>query len=121
MPIDLNTEETTPSNAFPGASTPHFAPHPDPAHALAAAAAETRRGLWITAAVIACILLAAIVARLLQRSTDEHQLANATQATSVPSVNVVHPSVSAATARSLFPATPRPSTTLPSTPAPADI
>ena len=102
MPIDVNTEKTTPSNEFPGASTPHFAPHPDPQHAIEAPR-TVRAGLWVTVAVVAAILVLAVIFRLMQRSSDAHDLASETRATSVPSVNIVRPAVSGGTSEIALP------------------
>lgn len=94
MPIDVNTEETTPSNAYPGASTPHYAPHPDPGHALESPRPRRTRGIWVITVILAIIVIAAIAVRLMQRSEHEHALVNETQATSIPTVNVTRPTVS---------------------------
>lgn len=93
MAIDVNTEETTPSSAFPGAAVPHYPPHPDPQHAL-----DRPRGIppgvWIAVGVIALLIIAAIIFRLLQRSTDQGQLAQVTRTSSIPSVTVTSPTLS---------------------------
>jgi RND family efflux transporter MFP subunit len=92
MAIDVNTEETTPSQAYPGASTPHFQPHPDPAHALEAP--RRSRGIRVTAVVVLCLILLAIAFRLFQRSADKRDLTRASEAAAAPTVNVIRPSLS---------------------------
>jgi RND family efflux transporter MFP subunit len=93
MPVDVNTEMTTPSNDYPGASTPHIAPHPDPAHALAAPPAS-RGVIKVVIVVIALLVIAAIAYRLIARSADEHHLARVTDQNAIPSVAVTRPTVS---------------------------
>lgn len=48
-------------------------------------------GIWLTLAVVATVLLAAILLRLLQRSRAEDALANHTKEAAVMTVSVIHP------------------------------
>ncbi len=91
MPIDINTEMTSPAANAHGAPLPRIAPHPDPAHALPR---PRSFGIsWLVLAIIAAILIAGILWGILVRSTDENHLAQSTQANAALTVNVIHPSV----------------------------
>jgi RND family efflux transporter MFP subunit len=86
QPHDYNEEPTS--------TTPrHIAPHPDPAHALEAPHG-TPRGLRIALLVVVVIVVLGIAYRLIERSVDEHKLADTTNANATPIVSVTLPSVS---------------------------
>jgi RND family efflux transporter MFP subunit len=91
--LGYNADTTTPSNDYAGASTPHRAPHPDPAHALEAPH-RVRPGLWIALLVLAILVLGGIAYRLLGRTSAAKSLETSTQAGIVPSVQVTFPTVS---------------------------
>ena len=95
MSVDINSDMTTPSNQYPGSSTPHPNPHPDPGHALLPPQ-RGRGGMWTAAAIVAVLLIAGIAYRLVGRSVDEHHLAKVTDANATPTVSVVHPTLSGA-------------------------
>jgi RND family efflux transporter MFP subunit len=99
---DINTEMTTPSNEYPGASTPRLAPHPDPAHALEAPR-RLPSGIWITLVLIAILVLAGIVYRLIGRSAAERNLETVTRTSAVPSVNVTLPTISGSSSEIALP------------------
>jgi RND family efflux transporter MFP subunit len=86
QPHDYN-EETTSTNP------PHIAPHPDPAHAIEAPHGIPR-GLRIALLVIVLIVVLGVAYRLIERSADEHKLAETTNANATPVVRVTLPSVS---------------------------
>lgn len=89
MPIDMNTEMTSPGASAP---LPHVAPHPDPAHALPEPRRNTGLGRLVLA-ILAILLIAAIIWGILQRSREEHTLVQQTQANAALTVNVIHPAV----------------------------
>ncbi len=95
MPIDntdINTDMTTPSADY--APSEHPIPsHPDPAHALPAPQGMPR-GVLITVIVIALIILAGIIYRLIGGAADEHHLATQTKLNAIPTVDVISPIVS---------------------------
>jgi RND family efflux transporter MFP subunit len=98
---DINTEMTSPSADYAPAEHP-IPPHPDPAHALPAPQGLPT-GVRIALIVIALIILAGIVYRILGRATDEHHLANQTRLDAIPTVAVVSPIVSGATSEIALP------------------
>jgi RND family efflux transporter MFP subunit len=90
---DINTDMTTPSAQYARLSEHPILPHPDPAHALE----EPKRipaGVRITVILIAVLVLAGIVYRLIGRAADERQLDNKTLLDAVPTVDVISPIVS---------------------------
>ncbi|MES2390966.1 MAG: efflux RND transporter periplasmic adaptor subunit [Acidobacteriota bacterium] len=93
MPVDINSEMTTPSNDYPGASTPHITPHPDPAHALPAPS-RSQRGITILVSVVALLIVAGIAYRLIARASDQRHLAKVTDQSAIPSVAITFPAVS---------------------------
>jgi len=74
-------------------SIPPLAPHPDPAHALAAPP-RVPTSLWIAALVVLVLVLAGVAFRLLGRTADQAKLERATRADATPTVSVIHPTVS---------------------------
>jgi RND family efflux transporter MFP subunit len=75
-----NTETTTPSH--------HRPITPDPAP-------EKRgfsTGVWIALAIVAIALVVVIIFGIASRSSAEHDLEKRTEASAIPTVNVVHPS-----------------------------
>jgi RND family efflux transporter MFP subunit len=91
MPIDINTETTSPAANAHGAPLPRIAPHPNPAHALPHP--RSSRLSWVVLAIVAVLLIAGILWGIFLRSADEHQLARNTQANAALTVNVINPSV----------------------------
>lgn len=91
MPIDINTEMTSPAANAHGAPLPHIAPHPDPAHALSQP--RSSRLSWVVLIIVAALLIAGILWGILVRSSDEKHLAQTTRADAALTVNVIHPSV----------------------------
>jgi len=91
---DVNTDMTTPSADYAPSEHP-IPPHPDPAHALP----EPRRiptGVRIAVILIAALVLAGIVYRLIGRAADERHLDNQTKLDAIPTVDVITPSVTGA-------------------------
>ena len=91
---DINTDMTTPSAEYAPSEHP-IPPHPDPAHALP----EPRRiptGVRIAVILIAALVLAGIVYRLIGRASDERHLDNQTKLDAIPTVDVITPSVTGA-------------------------
>jgi len=91
---DINTDMTTPSAEYAPSEHP-IPPHPDPAHALP----EPRRiptGVRIAVILIAALVLAGIVYRLIGRAADERHLDNQTKLDAIPTVDVITPSVTGA-------------------------
>jgi len=86
MPIDMNTEMTTPSAGYDGGPTT-----PTPGHPAQLPPAGVPAGARIALVVIAIIIAAAVVWRLVGRSEDAHHLNEVTQQDAVPSVNVTLP------------------------------
>jgi len=85
---------TTPSAEYAPSEHP-IPPHPDPAHALP----EPRRiptGVRIAVILIAALVLAGIVYRLIGRAADERHLDNQTKLDAIPTVDVITPSVTGA-------------------------
>ncbi|HEV2577773.1 MAG TPA: efflux RND transporter periplasmic adaptor subunit [Acidobacteriaceae bacterium] len=101
MPIDINTEMTSPAVNAHGAPLPHTSPHPDPAHALPRPR-SSRLG-WVVLVIIAVIVVAGIVWGILLRSADEHHLAQTTDANAALTVKVMHPSVTGSEAEIALP------------------
>jgi RND family efflux transporter MFP subunit len=85
---DENTEMTTPSNDM----LQHRPPHPDPGHALASG--RVPRGIYIAALAVAVIVFIGIAYRMMERSHDEHKLADSTSENATPTVATVKPVVS---------------------------
>ena len=102
MSTDYNTEQSTPSSEYAGAEKHRTPPHPDPAHAL-----ESPRhippGVRIAAIIVSVIVLIGIVYRLIGHYADEHTLESDTHASAVPTVSVVHPSITGATSEIQLP------------------
>src|SRR5579875_1393167 len=91
MPIDLNTEMTTPAlDRGEGIRTSHAAPHPDPAHALPAPR-RSYTAVWIALGVVLVLLVIGIVSGIVSRSVTERHLEQTTVRDAVLSVNVTHP------------------------------
>lgn len=92
MPTEINTDMTTPAS-YTAAPPPRVAPHPDPAHALAAPR-QIPRGLWVVLIVLGVLVIGGILWGIFARSADEHQLDQATHANAALAVSVTHPFIS---------------------------
>ncbi|WP_348267328.1 efflux RND transporter periplasmic adaptor subunit [Edaphobacter paludis] len=80
MSTEINTETTAPSHYRP------TTPNPTP---------EKRgfsAGVWITLAIVAIALVVVIIFGIVSRSSAEHNLEKRTQASAIPTVNIIHPS-----------------------------
>lgn len=89
---DINTDMTTPSDEYASSRHPS-SPQPDPAHALPAPHGMSA-GVRIAFLVLAVIVLAGVIYRVLGRAADEHHLARQTQLDAIPTVDVVTPVIS---------------------------
>jgi RND family efflux transporter MFP subunit len=87
---DINTDMTTPSGEFNPRSQPPIAKGVSP-------------GIRIALLVVAVIVLIGIAYRLLGRTSDEHHLETATRRDATPTVQVIHPVISAADAEIALP------------------
>jgi len=95
MPIDnpnINADMTIPSDDYPPSQHP-LPPHPDPAHALPAPHGLPA-GARIALIVLAVIVLAGILYRVIGGAADEHHLATQTRLDAIPTVDVISPTVS---------------------------
>lgn len=89
---DINTDMTTPS-ADPRRLSQHaIPPHPDPEHALPAPH-RLPTGVRVTLIILAVLIVAGIVYRIIGRASDEHHLAVETRRDDLPTVAVVHPTL----------------------------
>lgn len=107
MALDTNTEATHPS-AGSGGSTPHFPPHPDPAHALPAPDRSLPGGVWVGLVVVVLLLVLAIVFGILSRRHEEHALVDETNESARLSVNVTRPTIGTAGSDVALPGNTRP-------------
>jgi RND family efflux transporter MFP subunit len=99
---DINTDMTTPSAEYPPSSEHPIPPHPDPAHALPAPR-RIPAGVRIAVILIAALVLAGIVYRLIGRAADEHHLAQQTKLDAIPTVDVITPAVTGASSEIALP------------------
>jgi RND family efflux transporter MFP subunit len=83
-----NADETTPSDQYRTSPSQH------PSHGHALASGKVPRGIYVAAVVLAVIVFIGIAYRLLERSHDEHKLAESTSENATPTVSVVKPVVS---------------------------
>jgi RND family efflux transporter MFP subunit len=88
---DENADETSPSTEYGNAS-----PHPDAPspHTHQIASGTIPRGVYIAGIVVTLIVFIGIAYRLLERSHDEHKLAEFTTENATPTVSVVRPVIS---------------------------
>jgi RND family efflux transporter MFP subunit len=91
MPIDMNTEKTTPSEHYPGAVRAQHDPEDIPE--LEPAPRQASAGVWIVVVVGIVFVVGVIVYGLLARAAAERRLEQVTKASAVPTVNVIHPAV----------------------------
>jgi RND family efflux transporter MFP subunit len=80
MSNEMNTDTTTPSHH------PAAMPNPTP---------EKRgfsTGVWITLAIVVIALVTVILFGIASRASAEHDLVRRTEASAIPTVNVIHPS-----------------------------
>jgi len=101
MPIDMNTEKTTPSEHYPGAVRVQHDPEDIPE--LEPAPRQASAGVWIVVVIGVVFILSAVVYGLLARSTAEHKLEQVTKESAVPTVNVIHPAVTGVSAEISLP------------------
>ena len=104
MPLhntDINTDMTTPSADYAPSEHP-IPPHPDPARALPSPQ-RLPTGVRIAVIVIAGIVLAGIIYRVIGGVADEHHLATQTKLDAIPTLDVVSPVVSGATSEIALP------------------
>jgi RND family efflux transporter MFP subunit len=80
MNPEINTATTTPSH--------HRPVTPDPAPAKRGFST----GVWIALAIVAIALIVVIIFGIASRSSAEHDLEKRTEASAIPTVNVIHPS-----------------------------
>jgi RND family efflux transporter MFP subunit len=99
---DINTEITTPSADYNRLSQHPISPHPDPAHALPSPQ-RMPSSMRVAMIVIAVLVLAGIVYRLIGRAADEHQLQTQTRQDAIPTVAVISPAVSGASSEIALP------------------
>jgi RND family efflux transporter MFP subunit len=102
MLIDENTDMTSPTGQGPGGSTPHFPPHPDPAHGLPEPKPVSAT-VWIVVAIAVVAVLASIVYGVLSRASAERKLEQVTAVDAIPTVTVVHPEVTGVSAEIALP------------------
>jgi len=98
MLIDENTDMTSPA----GGSTPHFPPHPDPAHGLPEPK-PVSAAVWIVVAIAVVAVLASIVYGVLSRAAAERKLEQVTAVDAIPTITVVHPAVTGVSAEIALP------------------
>ncbi len=106
MPIDMNTEMTSPASESAHATRPAGMP-PDPAHALPAPR-RSARGLWLLLAVLAVLLAVGIAIGIASRSASEHRLRQTTDRNATLTVNVIHPTVAGTAAEVSLPGNTQP-------------
>ena len=102
MLIDENTDMTSPAGQRPGGSTPHFPPHPDPAHGLPEPK-PVSAAVWIVVAIAVVAVLASIVYGVLSRAAAERKLEQVTAVDAIPTITVVHPAVTGVSAEIALP------------------
>ena len=100
MPIDMNTEKTTPSEYYPGGPGTHDLTHPTD---MTPAPKQAFAGVWIVVVLGVIGLAAAIVYGIMARSAAERRLEQVTKANAVPIVSVTHPVVTGVSAEISLP------------------
>jgi RND family efflux transporter MFP subunit len=98
---DINTDMTTPSADYAPSEHP-IPPHPDPSHALPVPR-RIPAGVRIAVILIAAIVVAGIVYRLIGRAADERHLDQRTKLDAIPSVDVITPTVTGASSEIALP------------------
>jgi len=91
MPIDMNTEKTTPSQSYAGGPVAHDLTHPA---AIEPAPRQASAGVWIVVVIGIVFVIGAIIYGMLARMAAERRLEQVTKASATPTVNVIHPAVS---------------------------
>ncbi|MGA7159027.1 MAG: efflux RND transporter periplasmic adaptor subunit [Acidobacteriaceae bacterium] len=99
---DINTDMTTPSAESRRLSQHAIPTHLDPEHALPPPS-RLPAGVRIALILLAVLILAGIVYRLIDRASDEHHLAVETRRDAVPTVAVVHPTLTGASSEIALP------------------
>jgi RND family efflux transporter MFP subunit len=92
MPINMNTEMTTPSANYPGGATAHHTPLTDPPP-MEPAPKQASAGVWIVVTIGIVFLIVVIVYGVIARSAAERRLERVTKANAIPTVSVTHPAV----------------------------
>ena len=100
MPIDMNTEKTTPSEYYPSGSRPHDLTHPAD---MEPAPKQAFAGVWIVVVLAVIGLAAAIVYGIMARSAAERRLEQVTKSNAVPIVSVTRPAVTGVSAEIALP------------------
>jgi RND family efflux transporter MFP subunit len=100
--ININTDSTTPSDQYAESPQHAIPPHPDPAHALPAPQ-RVPASVRIAAIVIVLIILVGIAYRLIGRASAEHHLAHVTRLDAIPTVDVIHPTITGASSEIALP------------------
>jgi RND family efflux transporter MFP subunit len=98
---EINTDMTTPSADYAPSDHP-IPPHPDPSHALPVPR-RIPAGVRIAVILIAAIVVAGIVYRLIGRAADERHLDQRTKLDAIPSVDVITPTVTGASSEIALP------------------
>lgn len=108
MPIDLNTEMTSP--AAENAHVDHPATMrvpPDPAHTLPAPR-RSSRGMWLGLVILAVLLAVGIAIGIASRSASEHRLQQTTARNATLTVDVVQPTTAGTAAEVALPGNTQP-------------
>ena len=99
MPIDMNTEKTTPSHGY-GGPVAHDLTHPAPVEP---APRQASAGVWIVVVIGIVFLIGAIVYGMLARMAAERRLEQVTKASAIPTVSVIHPAITGVSAEIALP------------------
>ena len=99
MPIDMNTEKTTPSHGY-GGPVAHDLTHPAPVEP---APRQASAGVWIVVVIGIVFLIGAIVYGMLARMAAEQRLEQVTKASAIPTVSVIHPAITGVSAEIALP------------------
>ena len=98
MAIDINTEETMPSQHYTAGG--HDLTEPPPTEP---APRQASAGVWIVVVIGIVFVIAAVVYGLLARMAAERRLEQVTTASAVPTVNVIHPAITGVSAEIALP------------------
>src|SRR5665213_82989 len=96
MSANIETEITDPATEYSGTAVTAL-------HATAEPRRSLPPGIWIALACVALLLLAAVVYGIMSRATAEHHLEQATNASGIQTVNVIHPTVRGTTSEIALP------------------
>jgi RND family efflux transporter MFP subunit len=92
MPPQHNAPDIDDENADMTSPSTEYQSHPDPGHALGSG--KVPRGIYAAGLILAVIVFIGISYRMLERSHDEHKLAESTTENATPTVRVIKPVVS---------------------------